>query len=219
MAVGVLPRAVARPAPPALDLPQETSNKAPPSSELPIRHWPPVDRTIESAMARPRPAPPPPCSVARWNLSNSRSRSASGTPGPLSSTASQTRLPRLPTVMLTLPSAPACRQALSTRTPASLSIHSGGAVISVGKPGSTRTSSCDRCAVASALNRSAHSAAIAPRSSGSAPGCGGAESNLASQSRSSTMLRSRRAPARSWSAPLGSQRPAAARSARCWSPR
>ena len=36
---------------------QDTSNSAPPSPDSPIRQCPPVDRTIESAMARPEPGP------------------------------------------------------------------------------------------------------------------------------------------------------------------
>ena len=54
---------------------QETDIRAPPRSESPTCQRPPVERTMESPMARPRPAPEP-CSVARWNRSNSRDRSA-----------------------------------------------------------------------------------------------------------------------------------------------
>jgi len=71
---------------------------------------PPVERTIESPMARPRPAPAPasaPVSASRWNRSNSRGRSASGMPGPLSSTVRLTRLPWARTWIRTLPSGPA----------------------------------------------------------------------------------------------------------------
>ncbi len=53
-------------------------------------------------------------------------------PGPLSSTMMLTRLPRGATLTRTCPPAPAYRQALSTSTPASRSIHSGGALIQAG---------------------------------------------------------------------------------------
>ncbi len=169
---------------------QDTSNSAPPSPDSPIRQCPPVDRTIESAMASPSPAPPP-CSVARWNRSNSRARSAAGIPGPLSSTVRLTRPPRAATLSRTLPSGPAYRQALSTSTPVSRSIHSGGALIQAAGEGLTVTEIPGDVACATAWNRSAHSSAMVHRSTGSAPGGGGCESNRASQSRSSTMLRSR----------------------------
>jgi len=145
---------------------------------------------MELAMARPRPAPSG-CSVARWNRSNSRSRSSAGIPGPLSSTARVTRLARWRTLIRTVPSGPAYRQALSTRTPARRSIHSGGALIQAGSGPSQATWISMACERATARNRSAQLAAIVARSRGSLPGGGGCESNLASHSRSSTMWRSR----------------------------
>ena len=78
-------------------------------------------------MASPRPVPEP-SSVARWNRSKSQGRSSGGIPGPLSSTAMLVRLPWADTTMRTVPPSPAYRQALSTSTPASRSIQSGGAV-------------------------------------------------------------------------------------------
>jgi hypothetical protein len=72
---------------------QDASKSAPPRSESPIRHWPSVDRTIESAIASPSPALPP-CSVDRWNRSNIRPRCSTGTPGPLSLTGRVTLAPR-----------------------------------------------------------------------------------------------------------------------------
>ena len=115
---------------------QEISSRAPPSGEVPMRQRPPVDRTMESPIARPRPAPLPVCS-ARWNRSKSCGRCSAGMPGPLSSTASASRPPSALTLILTRPSGPAYRQALSISTPISRSIHSGGAFISAGPPAST----------------------------------------------------------------------------------
>ncbi len=140
-------------------------------------------------MARPRPALPP-CSVERWNLSKSLSRSRGATPGPLSSTAIITRLPRCPTLTRTMPPEPACRHALSIRTPARRSIHSGGALIQAGRWLPVTTWMSKSCVAASARNRSAQAAAMVARSSGSSTGSGGVESNRASQSRSSTIRRS-----------------------------
>ncbi len=53
-------------------------------------------------------------------------------PGPVSSTASTTRLPRGATLIRTVPPGPAYRHELSTRTPTRRSIHSGGALIQAG---------------------------------------------------------------------------------------
>ncbi len=88
--------------------------------------------------------------------------------------------------MRTLPSGPACRQALSISTPASRSIHSGGALISTASSGVSALT-----AGPTARNRSAQAWASVLRSTGSSPGGGGRESNRASQSMSSTRLRSR----------------------------
>jgi len=169
--------------------------RAPPSGESPMCQRPPVERTIESPMARPRPAPAP---SARWNRSNSRGRSASGMPGPLSSTVRLTRLPWARTWIRTWPSGPACRQALSIRTPASRSIHSGGALISAVLVTGLITALITGPSGISALtagptarNRSAQAWARVARSTGSLPGGGGRESNLASHSMSSTSWRSR----------------------------
>ena len=158
---------------------------APPSGESPTCQRPPVERTIESPMASPSPAPEP-CSVARWNRSNRSGRSASGMPGPLSSTVRLARLPWARTSIRTVPSGPAYRQALSTSTPASRSIHSGGALISTAPSGVSALT-----AGPTARNRSAQAWASVARSTGSLPGGGGLESNLASHSMSSTSWRSR----------------------------
>ena len=85
---------------------QDTLISAPPSGESATCHFPPVERTIESPMARPRPVPGP-WSAARWNRSNSRGRSSAGIPGPLSSTVRLTRLPWAWTPILTCPPGPA----------------------------------------------------------------------------------------------------------------
>src|ERR1700733_10405334 len=47
---------------------QEASRRAPPRSAVPMVHWPWVERTTESAMARPSPVPAT-VTVARWNRS------------------------------------------------------------------------------------------------------------------------------------------------------
>ena len=112
-------------------------------------------------------------------------------PGPLSSTVRVTRLARWPTLIRTVPSGPACLHALSTSTPARRSIHSGGALIHVRPVSPAATTISMECDLASARKRSAHPAAIVATSSGSSPGGGGCESNLASHSRSSTMRRNR----------------------------
>ena len=67
---------------------QLTANRAPPASDVPTAHRPPVARTIASPIARPRPAPLASEDVesARWNRSKMRSRSCAGMPGPESST-------------------------------------------------------------------------------------------------------------------------------------
>jgi FAD:protein FMN transferase len=85
---------------------QETSSRAPPSGEVAMRQRPPVDRAMESPIARPRPAPLPLCS-ARWNRSKSCGRCSAGMPGPLSSTASASRPPPVLTLIRTRPSGPA----------------------------------------------------------------------------------------------------------------
>ena len=107
-------------------------------------------------------------------------------PGPLSSTVRLTRLPWARTSIRTVPSGPAYRQALSTSTPASRSIHSGGALISTASSGVSALT-----AGPTARNRSAQAWASVARSTGSLLGGGGLESNLASHSMSSTSWRSR----------------------------
>jgi hypothetical protein len=80
-----------------------------------------------------------------------------------------------------VPSGPAYRQALSTSTPASRSIQSGGALISTAPSGVSALT-----AGPTTRNRSAQAWASVARSTGSLPGGGGLESNLASHSMSST---------------------------------
>ena len=63
----------------------EASKRAPPRSAVPMVHSPWVERTTDSAMARPSPVPAT-VAVARWNRSNTASRWLSGMPGPESST-------------------------------------------------------------------------------------------------------------------------------------
>ena len=115
--------------------------------------------------------------------------------GPLSSTARLTLWPWESTRMRTLPPGPACRQALSTSTPARRSVHSGGASIHAGPWPSLCTVICTPRLWATEANRSAHVSAMVVRSTGSSPGGGGSESKRASHSRSSTIwLKLRRSP-------------------------
>ena len=92
--------------PTAYNLRHETSMWAPPLTPSPTRHFPSVERTTASAIAKPRPAPSPPL-LPRWNLSNRNGRCSGGIPGPLSWTARVTNFALELTVTVTDPPSPA----------------------------------------------------------------------------------------------------------------
>ena len=90
--------------------------RAPPRSAMPMPQLPWVERTTESAMARPNPVPVTE-SVARWNLSKTASRWSSGIPGPESSTRRSTRPPESRMLTSTRPPSPANLQRVVDEDP------------------------------------------------------------------------------------------------------
>ena len=105
--------------------------RAPPRRVLsPTRHRPPVERTTESAMARPRPCPPT-LFVPRRKRSKSRARFLLSNPGTGVLDSEEDTLAAPCDLDPDTTARPAYLQALSTKTAARRSIHSAGAVIRV----------------------------------------------------------------------------------------